>query len=299
MKRKLVKQGAATMMVSLPAKWIKQNNLKKGSEIDIEEKETDLLISAKPIEIKKQTEIKLANLTETSVRTLINNTYRSGYDRIKVSFQTENQFKILGEVIKTRLIGFEIIKREKDSCIVENVTEPSSEKFDTILQKMFFSISELFAITKDRLENPKEEYSYKQAEERIQRYDNFCRRIIIKQKLTNIKAAFLWGFLAQISYGQRQLYHLNNVLKKGLIISDKTKQLLEDIKKMFEIIKNVYISKNVDDLGEVHKLNKELIKKTYSLLQQKQGKENIILHHIMMSIRSFYQSNSPLSGFII
>ena len=33
MKRKLVKQGAGTMMISLPTKWIKENNLDKGDEV--------------------------------------------------------------------------------------------------------------------------------------------------------------------------------------------------------------------------------------------------------------------------
>ena len=35
--RKLVKQGTATLMVSLPAKWIKQQELEKGSQVEVEE----------------------------------------------------------------------------------------------------------------------------------------------------------------------------------------------------------------------------------------------------------------------
>ena len=38
MKRRIVKQGAATMTISLPAPWIKKFGLKEGDELNIEEK---------------------------------------------------------------------------------------------------------------------------------------------------------------------------------------------------------------------------------------------------------------------
>ena len=37
MKRKIVKQGSATMTISLPATWIKKFNLKVGDELEIDE----------------------------------------------------------------------------------------------------------------------------------------------------------------------------------------------------------------------------------------------------------------------
>src|SRR3989344_2730802 len=114
MKRSLVKQGSATLMVSLPAKWIKQNNLSKGSDIEIEEVDANLIISAKPQEIKSETSIKIESNVESYIRTLITNSYRSGFDRIKINFENPTQFKILNNVIKTRLIGFEVINKEKN-----------------------------------------------------------------------------------------------------------------------------------------------------------------------------------------
>jgi len=298
MKRKLVKQGAATMMISLPAKWVKQNNLKKGSEIDLEQADNNLLISAKPIEeVKSEITIKLANLTESSIRTLITNTYRRGYDIIKVNFENEKQFKILNNVVKTRLIGFDITEKEKGFCVVESITEPSIEQFDIILKKIFYNITELFEVTKKRIKGNVLD-DYEEIEERIQKYDNFCRRVISKRKLINPKSEFLWTFLALLIHGQREIYHLNKLL--GIKVSDKTKELLEDAKSMFELIKKAYLEKNIDLLAKVHSLEKELIyKKAFSILQKTKGKENPIIYHIMVAIREFYQSNSPLSGLIM
>ena len=55
MKRKLVKQGAATMMISLPSKWIKENSLEKGSEVELEEEGSSVMISVDKKEKKKET----------------------------------------------------------------------------------------------------------------------------------------------------------------------------------------------------------------------------------------------------
>ena len=108
-KRKLVKQGAATHMISLPSKWVKDNNLKKGDEVEVENLDKNLVISIEAPKKKTEISIKLSGLTETSIRTLITNTYRTGYDKITVELENSEQFKILKKIIETLLIGFEII----------------------------------------------------------------------------------------------------------------------------------------------------------------------------------------------
>lgn len=307
MKRKLVKQGTATMMVSLPAKWIKQNELGKGSEIEMEQSGSNLIISSKGVsEAKLETEIKLVSLSESSIRTLITNTYRSGYDKVKVNFENEKQFSILKETIKTKLIGYDIIKREKNFCIVENITEPSSEQFETLMKKILFNISELFEITEKRLEYGGKKadngQNYEDVEERIQSYDNFCRRVISKRKLLNNKSEFLWAFLTLVIHGQRELYLLNRYLEKNKpgASSKEILALLKEAKEMFEIIKKVYLEKNIDLLAAAHDKEKNAFEKTiYPSLRARKGHETVIVYHLAVCIRILYQSNSPLSAMVM
>ena len=167
-------------MVSLPSKWVKENKAQKGSEIDIEAAGNNLIISTSGIKTKSETEIKLINLTESSIRTLITNTYRRGYDKVKVYYDKQSQIKILNDVIKTRLLGFEIVNKGKGYCVIENITEPTADQFDTILKKIFYNITELFEITKDRINGNLENDEFIEVEERIQRFDNFCRRVIFQ-----------------------------------------------------------------------------------------------------------------------
>ena len=92
MKRKLVKQGSSTMMVSLPSKWIQKNQLNKGDEIDLELNNNMLIIKKEGNYEKtiKKTEVKITTNNESSIRTIIKNSYRLGYDLIKIEFNTKN-----------------------------------------------------------------------------------------------------------------------------------------------------------------------------------------------------------------
>ena len=297
MKRKIVKQGAATLMVSLPSKWCKKFSLKKGDEINIEVADNNLIVSPKEIKVKSETEITLTGLAESSIRTLITNTYRIGYDKIKVNFSSDMQFKILQNVIRTRLIGFDVIKKEKNYCIIENITEPNADQFENLLQKIFLNIIELFEITDQRLQGKKPVSDYEDVETRIQQYDNFCRRVIAKRKFEKNTQLF-WTFLTLLIHGQRELYHLNRFLDK--IEGKRPKKskevlnLLKDARSLFRMIQEAYLKKEIKILEEVHELEKELIyQKAYKILKDP------ITYHITCCIRNFYLASSPLMGLLI
>jgi phosphate uptake regulator len=294
MKRKIVKQGAATFMISLPSKWCKQFGLKKGDEIDVEIMNNNLLVSPNEIRFKAETEITLTGMTESSIRVLITNTYRLGYDKIRVNFGSEAQFKILHDVIKTKLLGFDIIKKEKNFCIIENITEPSSEQFENLLQKIFYNGIELFEITKQRLQGIKPSENYEDVDTRIKQYDNFCRRVMVKKPFEKNTPLF-WTFLTLMIHGLRELYHLNQFLDKNKIKASKELiELLEEGKRMFSMIQEAYSKKDVTILERVHDLEKSLIyKKAYKIMN------NVPAYHITSCIRSLYLASSPLMGLLL
>jgi phosphate uptake regulator len=298
MKRKLVKQGSATMMISLPSKWVKANRLDKGDEVDIEEIGKDIFISTKGTDKKSETSIRLVGLTESSIRTLITNAYRSGFDKINIEFENNEQFAMLQDTIVKNLIGFEITKKQQKSCIVENITEPSIEQFENILNKIFLNIEELFEATKRRFDGNDEDFE--SISDSIQKYDNFCRRIIVKRKLIEKNSEMFWNFLSSIIRGQREIYFADKIFDKKIKISAKTKELLLDCQNLYKIVLSAYKEKNIEKLQQVHKLEKELTyKKAYPLFEVSKGKESIIIHHIASSIRQFYLASSPLSGLIM
>jgi phosphate uptake regulator len=297
MNRKLVKQGAATMMVSLPSEWVKQNRLVKGAEVGIQPSGKSLIVTAQAPQSKAEMELRLSGSHEVSIRTAITNAYRSGLDKVKVVFESESQFKMLAHVIKTRLIGFDITKKSKDFCIVENITEPSADQFDAILKKIFFSFSDFIDLTKRRIAGGEEDFE--EVAERIQKYDNFCRRIIFKRKIISQNSEFLWTFLSDLVHASRELYHLNAILGSGLKLSHNSLDLFDESQKAFELIREAYFDKKIGNIERVHSLQKDVIyKKGYSLLESKKGKEAVFVHHVMSLIRQLHLSTSSLYSLI-
>lgn len=299
MRRKLVKQGASTLMVSLPAKWIQEHDLTKGSEISITPISSGLLISASDSLVKKETEISLTHDTYSFIKTSITTTYRMGYDRIKVNYETDEQFKILNEVMKDCLIGFEVVEKKDKYCLVENITEPSEDQFETILKKIFQNITSLFHATKERLIDPQKRNlsDIQDIGRRIQKYDNFCRRVICKRKFRNKDSELFWTFLTLIIHAQRELYHVNKLLEKKA--SNKLIDYLEKVENMYNLIVETYYNKNKKNIGEIHDLENVLIQEDGYNLVRTLSKENVLVSHLICSVRLFYQANTPLFGLII
>ena len=283
------------MMISLPAKWLKKFNLNKGDELEVEEDESSLNIKLSGKEIKKEIALNLSTLEESSIRTLISNSYRLGYDKILISFENEDMFKIIKEVVENSLIGFEIIKKDKKSCQIESITEPSQDQFDNILSKIFMNIEELFNI----IEDPKkmEEEDFKEIDKKIQQYSNFCRRVIIKRASKTSIIEF--SFHSNIIHATREMNHLIRYLEKNKIRLDKSElDFAKDAHNFYKSLQKSYQSKDIKLLEQLHKSEKELIyTKGYKYLEK--SKNQVVIYSLMTIIKHFYLSTSPLMGFLI
>lgn len=300
MKRKLVQQGAATLMVSLPRKWIKTLNLKKGDEISIQEQDQNLVLSGEEKSIKKETTINLTHKTEAPIRFLIISLYRAGYEKITIQYSDEKQFQIINQAIKKYLIGFDVTDKRKDSCIIENLTEPSTEQFEIILQKILYNIKSMIELTKERLEGKTPAFEYKEVLQTIHQYDNFCRRSLSRQN--NDKAVYYWNFLSVIIHNSRDLYNLNQLLDtnpKNLKAAKETIGLAENSLDFINIIIKAYQKKDISELGEVDEKKEKLIKAGFEILRKTKGDESEILFHLISSIRNLYRSTSPLMGLLV
>jgi phosphate uptake regulator len=295
MKRKLVKQGAATLMISIPSKWAKQFNLDKGDELEVEEEGNKLVLGLEGKKFKKQAEINLSSLTESSIRTVMTNAYRIGYDKIKLKFSDKKAFETIREVVNKNLLGFEIIKKEENHCEIENITEPSGEHFQNLLTKVFLNIDDLFIVTEKMMSGEKREFE--DIERNIQKFDNFCRRVLSKGNHLEMHP-LQWTFHAELIHAQRELYLLLRHLSKSKKKSSKDDfKLLESCKNIFDMVKEAYTKREIHLLEKIHDLNSDISKEAEKLLEKE--KNAIIIHHIYSAARKFYLCNSPLMGIFI
>lgn len=301
MKRKLVQQGNSTLMVSLPAKWLEQNELKKGDEISIQEAEGYLSLSKESTQRKKEIELDVKNYTPTVIKSLITNCYRMGYERIKIAYESAVQYETIEQTTRRWIIGFEVIKKEKNICLIENITEPATEQYENILSKYFSNLEYLHELIINRIsgKSGREEYGeFEETEERLLKYLNFCRRITAKE--SGRKGQFSTLMLSTLNRAQREFYYLHMFIGKNKIKAGKEiSEFASESKKMLELIKKSYNEKKISYISEMHLLHKKMLSEGYKIIAKSKGNESVIMHHLLSSMRTLYQVNSPLIGLLL
>lgn len=299
MERKLIKQGGGGYTIYLPKKWIDLNKLQQGDRIDLEIADNCLIIKNENKDLKKEIDINITTNVETSVRTLITNAYRLGYNVVKVHYADPKILDIIDHVIKTRLLGYEIISSNDDGCVIENITEPSYEHAENIFLKVMYNITLLLDKTEEMLKGKNCYEEVLELERKIQQFDNFVRRATIIER--KAETPLLWIFHTELIHAQREIFLLARYLSNTNIkVSKDIKEYFNDVKDIFQLLKEGYLKKDIKLLEQVHDLEKKLVyKEGYLLLSTKKGKEQILVHRITNSIRTFYLASSPLIGLFL
>ncbi len=155
MKRKIVQHGSSTLTISLPNKWAKQNNLKKGDELELSVKEDVIVVRGKGKPKKHEIHIDITKLESTTLVTfVIIDLFMKGYKKIKIKYKQdihgsgamrkERPFKTL-TVIKSVLrymIGAEITEDKPGRCVIEEITALDSSSFKNTFRRGFLLLLE-------------------------------------------------------------------------------------------------------------------------------------------------------------
>ena len=111
-KRKAIQLARQTLVVSLPAKWVKLNNIIKGDELDIQLYDHELIIrNSEPKAARgKQASLSLAGLNERTVRWVLSGMHKQGIDEMNLSFDHPGHLAIVNDVTKNLFIGMALVR---------------------------------------------------------------------------------------------------------------------------------------------------------------------------------------------
>jgi hypothetical protein len=118
MKRKIVRHGPSSLTVSLPMKWAKQQGIKAGDEIEVAEKETELIISKEGFTSRKVVDIRLTKESERYARSYLGRLYRAGYTTINVYYEQPNSLIHVKNAVNN-LLGADIVDADTKRCVVK------------------------------------------------------------------------------------------------------------------------------------------------------------------------------------
>ncbi len=246
MKRKVVQHGPATLIVSLPSKWVKKYEVDKGSELEVTEEDNRLIISTDSTPTVQEVSVDITGLDRTSIIYTIRSLYRLGYDNVKVTFkdaevdyQRENKKVSVLSIIHTevnRLIGFEIIQEREHYCEIKDLQTISTKEFDQILRRVFLL---LIDASKDFVEGVKtgnvsllETIDHKH--DTITKFVSYCMRILNKKGYSvPKKTAYYYHIVAYLDM-------ITDVIKYAAqdAIKLKKKKLSKESLKIIETVAN-------------------------------------------------------------
>jgi phosphate uptake regulator len=281
MRRKLVRQGNATMMVSLPSEWIKKQRLNKGDEVEITEADETLLVSTakKGVPTLKK-EITIPKPAQYMNR-LIDVPYMQGYDELIIHFEDA---KVMDLVVKEteRLLGIEVVSQTETSCTIRNVAEALEKEFETILRRLFLLIK---SMAEDSLKAAKEK-NYERLnniadlERMCHKYSLFCMRMLNKYGYKNAKEAnFIFNtivILEQLS--DHYAYISRHIAETKQKIMPETMSFFNDTSALMNEYYQCFYSRDLNQILAMKEHINKLYKKSRTALE---SKNNIYLLHYL------------------
>jgi len=298
MKRKVIKQGAATLTMSLPASWIKHFGIKPGDELEVNELNNDLVISTKRIVPEAKIEVDISGLSDSLVWSHLNMLYVRGTDEIKLIIDKE-KIGLLQRIVDS-LIGFAIVEQKGNECVIKSVSKVEKEQFENMFKRIFFILQ---SMASDSLEAFKKQdkkglVAVKETDYGVNKIVFYCMRILNKEGYTEAKKT-------PVIYDVIDLLELLGDeyadLSSKLIEIKPSNELIKIYKRLNESLGKIYFlffKFNKTELKDMHEKNKALGKEIKKLIELKQKKEALALVHmqkISELLKSFLESVLAIS----
>jgi len=191
MVRKVIQSGPATLSISLPSKWIKKFNIKKGQELGVEEQGNSLNISAQSLDSSDNALVNVSELNPISTK-IIGIAYKSGYKQIKAVYTLGKKVIHRGrkiaeiDMIKNtfdHLIGMQLWEIGKSGntnyAIAKESAKIIPKEFDSVLNKLFFHLMHQTDLILESLASKKDLFSESALTERlINQTQDLCIKIL-------------------------------------------------------------------------------------------------------------------------
>lgn len=288
-------------MVSLPSKWLRKIDLKKGDEVEVEEKDKKLVLtSGKTAKKIKEITIELNNENKHNIYTILTHAYRKGFDRIVINKININILKEIRSLTNRLLLGFEITERTKDRCVLENISEPTEDKYDIMLKKVFMVIKDSLELTLEDFNKSK--FNIKDIKENRDLADKFilyCRRLLMKKGAE--ESMLDWELLTFLMHIEHAIYYMYKYAAENRIKSEKPMlDLLVELEKYFELFENSYYNKDIQEVQKIHNLrNRFQFGKCLTLISKSNGKQAVTYSYLREIFRLIQIGTSPILAEIL
>jgi phosphate uptake regulator len=152
MQRSLIQLSPSTAVVSLPSSWVARNKLKKGTKLDVQENENNIVISAHGKKAEKEITLDLSSISKKSCWFFMDAAYVSGYDAITIITKDSAQQADMHKMVKY-FPGMIIEEERKNSVQFKDMVLESGTDLDKLLSRIFHSTAVMIDDARDALAN--------------------------------------------------------------------------------------------------------------------------------------------------
>ena len=253
MQRKLVKQGGSALTITLPSKWIKQQELKAGEEIELNERGKEIVVSTKKGFSAGKICLDISGYSMGLIIRNITAAYKLGYNEIelkfnnpKISYTPKIGYPHSGKEISTiafvqmvtgGLLGMDMIEQSKNSCLIKELAEIKDIEFKNILRKVFLLFISMFENTLEYMKENNEDILHPifNIEDSINKDTNFCFRILNRSDYEDYKkTSTMYCFITQLELIADRNIHLVKAIER------KKTKVSKDIVKIYEETAAIY-----------------------------------------------------------
>ncbi len=313
MKRRIIKQGHNALTITLPTDWAKKLNLKAGDEIDLIEKQDQLVVGAKENNKPKSCTIDIENVPVPMLWRFICGAYRAGYDEIKIVFNPNKQYKDayhyyttqfdyakLGEKISKRpplvmlqslvdrFVGIEIIETGENFCIVREMGEVTTKEFDNSLRRIFLVIMQVSdriieTIKKDEVGRKDLCKEIHTIDLNIDRFVDYCCRMLNKlnNSFPDHKKSILFSTLFLLELLGDEFKYIGKHIALSKKSVKETLELAEMVKKHIDLYYDLFYKFDREKVIKFGEHDQELYEYHFRTKETFKGEGRSIAKHFM------------------
>ncbi|PIN75340.1 hypothetical protein COV18_04085 [Candidatus Woesearchaeota archaeon CG10_big_fil_rev_8_21_14_0_10_37_12] len=280
MKRKIIKQGIATLTISLPAKWTKQFKLNAGDEVELSEQGKNLVVStgqtARPV--RETIDLNQAKGMPRLVTTM---KYIKGCDEINAKICNREQAQQVQERVRA-LQGLEIVEQTKNELLIKDITEQANVQLDPLIRRVFHMLNTLGQESLTAFKHKETDVSYlEDLEQSINRFTHLCLRTINKQGMDNISKTTatytICFFLEAIADEFKEVLQFTRINK--LQLSNASLEIYSDLLYHLKQFEELFYDFNLEKANTMAKTYDKILHKIKTNLTKKTPKDTVVLMH--------------------
>ncbi|MFH0876253.1 MAG: AbrB/MazE/SpoVT family DNA-binding domain-containing protein [archaeon] len=303
MRRKITKMGQSSLVITLPSKWVKKYNVKKGDEVEIDddgERKLSILLKTQDENYQiKAIEIDISTISIRVTNWILSCMHKKGFDEIKIHYSKENKSAIT-TALKQLLTGF-VITDEKDNCVtIRSISNDNPQEFFSIFRRVFLVTITMAQNTCAAIK----EKNYDKLSELLElentnnQLTNFCERLINKgfvEKNSTFYYAINWN-LEKVCDDYKNICLIFSSRKKVLIRTELI-SIFQDAIAYLRGYYELIFSFDVKKLNELNNLKDDLlsrIDREHSL--KKSEAEELLLHYLHSNVIKVSDFSVSLMG---